>query len=113
MREWRETCEGDREEGKEEREVLLFTTLPFELVVPFVGGRYSAWPPTCAEAIAETICVSRRENEVLYPPMAYRYRRMHGGHVRNRGRAAVVFRNALSAFPLDIYNRFSPSRSLS
>lgn len=58
----RETCDAEREEGKEEREVRLFTTLPFELVVPLVGGRYSPWPLACAEAIAGTYMrIKRRQ----------------------------------------------------
>jgi hypothetical protein len=32
-------CDGEREEGNEEREVLRLPPLPLELIVPFVGGR--------------------------------------------------------------------------
>lgn len=34
-----ETCDAARDEGKDESEVRLFVALPWELVVPFVGGR--------------------------------------------------------------------------
>lgn len=39
MRECSETCDAARDEGKDESEVRLFGALPWELVVPFVGGR--------------------------------------------------------------------------
>lgn len=39
MRECSETCDAARDEGKDESEVRLFAALPWELVVPFVGGR--------------------------------------------------------------------------
>lgn len=56
--EFRDICEGDRdcEDGNEESEVLRFTALPLELVVPFVEGRYMGW--TCADAMAVRIRVS-------------------------------------------------------
>jgi hypothetical protein len=42
-RELRDISEGDLEEGKDERDVLPLIPLPFELVVPFVDGRYIGW----------------------------------------------------------------------
>jgi hypothetical protein len=38
--EFRDNWDGEREDGKEESDVRLLAALPFELVVPFVDGRY-------------------------------------------------------------------------
>lgn len=53
-REFRDISDGDRDEGKEEREVRRFNALPLELVVPFVDGRYmGCW--ICADAMTVLI----------------------------------------------------------
>lgn len=38
--EFRDMSDGDRDDGKDESEARGFSTLPFELVVPFVVDRY-------------------------------------------------------------------------
>lgn len=63
-----EICDSEREGGKEEREARLFSALPFELVVPFVGDRYRAWPLVDVDAMAngETLCSQFSALEVTW-----------------------------------------------